>query len=293
MPYSQDFSTITPEIWSPAITSFFREKLLAARAFTDLSSDVAEGGDKVHLPHMPDAYTISNISTTSGDMTKTDVVTTQTTLNIDQWKGMSIPITDFQLAQVANKYNIRRLMQQDAGFAMARKFDTDLLEEAYTNAGAEVGDSTTSLNATALEKAMSIIESKSVPKDSLRFIVHPKPYFVDLFKSSKVYDAATFGIPNLPGGEIDVVYGVPIFRTPQVITSTGAYNNLLTSPLGLAWAVGSIPGMQGGAARVEITRAAPSSGQAGSKRHDLEIDLMYGLKAWRTDAIVRIRTTGA
>ncbi len=292
MPGAQDYSTLTPQIWSPTITSFFKAKLLAARAFTDMSGDVTEGGDKIHLPHMPNEYTVSDIHVTSGDLTMTTVTTTRTILEIDKWKGMSIPITDFQLAQVATKYNVRRLMAQDAGFTIAKTFDTAILTEAFSNAGATVGTSLTKLSATALEEALSIIESKSVPKDQLRLIVHPKPYFVDLFKQSKMYDAATFGIPNIPSGNIDTVYGVPVLRTPQIVTQTGSYQNLLVHPLGLAWAIGNIPGMSGGAVRVEFKRASPSANSAGGKRWDIELDLMYGLKAWRTESMVRIQSDG-
>jgi len=286
------YSTLTPEIWSPTITSFFKAKLLAARAFSDLSGDVSEGGNEVHLPHMPNGYTFTAIPTATGSLTQMIITTTRTTLEIDTWTGTSIPISDFQLAQVATKYNLRRLLAQDAGYALARTFDTAILTEAYTNAGATVGDSTTSLDATALEEALSIIESNSVPKDQLRLIVHPKPYFVDLFKSSKVYDASTFGIPNLPSGNIDVVYGVPVFRTPQVVTSTSGYNNLLVHPRGLAWATGAIPGMGGGAVRVEFVRAAGGATDAGAKRTDLQVDLMYGVQAWRTEGVINIRSTG-
>lgn len=287
MPYS----TLTPEIWSPTVTSFFKAKLLAARAFTDLSGDVTEGGDRINLPHMPDGYTTSAITQSTGNLTWVAVTKAETVLSIDQWRGMSIPLSDFRLAQIATKYNIRRLLAQDAGFTLARTFDRVILTEAQDNAGAVVGASDTDLDATALEEALSIIESNSVPKDQLRLIVHPKPYFVDLFKSSKVYDASTFGIPNLPSGNIDVVYGVPVFRTPQVLTSAGGYNNLLVHPLGLAWATGNIPGMSGGAVRVEFKQASPSS-VVGAKRTDIELDLMYGVQSWRTEGIVCIRSTG-
>ncbi len=289
MPYS----TLTPEIWSPTITSFFRAKLLAARAFSDMSGDVAQGGDQIHLPHMPNAYTFQNINVTSGALTQLVVTTTRTTLTVDQWVGASIPISDFQMAQVATKYNMRRLLAQDAGYALARTFDSALLTAATAAASTTVGDSNTALSSTVIEDAMAVMGENSVPKEELKLIVHPRPYFTGLFRSAKIYDAATFGLPNLPSGNIDVVYGIPVLKTAQIpfVSTNSFYTNFLVHPRSLAWATGAIPGMGGGAARVEFKRAAPSAG-AGAKRTDLEVDLMYGLTGWRTEGLVAIRSTG-
>ncbi len=46
---SSDVDVFTPEIWSEKMNDFMRAKLYANRFFTDLSGDVAGGGDVIKV----------------------------------------------------------------------------------------------------------------------------------------------------------------------------------------------------------------------------------------------------
>jgi len=39
-----------PEVWSSKMNEFYREKLIAGKFFTDLSDELTQGGDILHIP---------------------------------------------------------------------------------------------------------------------------------------------------------------------------------------------------------------------------------------------------
>lgn len=41
-----------PEVWSDRMNNFYRAKLRAVNFFTDLSSELAGGGDVLHIPNL-------------------------------------------------------------------------------------------------------------------------------------------------------------------------------------------------------------------------------------------------
>ena len=49
---STTLDVMIPEIWSDRMNNFYRAKLRAVNFFTDLSSELAGGGDVLHIPNL-------------------------------------------------------------------------------------------------------------------------------------------------------------------------------------------------------------------------------------------------
>lgn len=284
MTLAQTFTAFTPEIWSPRVNMFFKAKLVAARFFQDYSADVADGGDTVHIPNIANSFTAASIDTTNGDVTSTDVSDTNTNLTINSWQGVAYDLTDFQYAQVLKSYNIKNQYAQAMGYALAKKFDTDLLGQS-SNITAGVGSSATALLSTTIEKAFGILESNSIPKEDCVLFVHPKTYWNRIMAISKYYDASQFGKPTVPAGAMDLLYGVPVVITTQVPAGTagteGGHRNLLVARSSLVYAMAKLPGADSNGVRIQ---EKPSE----SLKVRFIGDIAYGVGYLNANAGVRI-----
>lgn len=260
---------------------------MTARIFADFSADVADGGDRVRIPKIADSFTVSNINTTSGKLTTDNVSETSTVLNVNKWKGSGVTFSDFQLAQAARSYNIRERYARNMGHTVARQFEVDMLSE-FDNLDTSIGDSATALTSTNLELAHEILDSNSVPTEGRVLIAHPRAYWGDLYKRQKYYDASQFGLPTLPTGVVDQLYGTPVVKQELVRTTNGSLSNALIHRDALAFAVGT-----------PIAKGNASSQQNGVRLSLIEnpsdglalkwvTDLMYGVVTDRSEGGVQI-----
>ena len=284
MAKAQSFSVFTPEIWSPRVSMFFKAKLVAANYFLDYSADVADGGDQVHIPKIAEGFTVYDIPVTSGEVTASNISDTSTTLQLNKWKGAALYLSDFQYKQAARQYSLRNYYGQVIAYQLAKQFDTDLLNEG-ANITAVVGDSASELQSTTIEKAFSIIESNSVPKEECVLFFTPKAYWLELMKIQKYYDASQFGKPTVPQGAHDLLYGVPLVITSQVPAGTagseGGHRNLLVHREAFVYAFQSLGGRGGVPVRIQEKESE-------HLRVKIIGDIIYGTKTLRPEAGVRI-----
>ena len=281
MTKAQTLTAFTPEIWTPRVNMYFKTKLVAANHFDDYSSEVTEGGDIVHIPNITEIST-SDIPTTSGAVTATDVSATNTNLTISTWKGASVFLSDYQMAQALKSMRVKDRYAMALGNAVAKKFDSDLLAQG-ANLTPTVGSSASNLLATSIESAYTILSSNSIPLDEVAWILHPKAY-QDIMGIQKFYDASQFGKSSIPQGYHDMLYGIPVMITPNVPGGTagteGGFRNLLAHKSALIYAMGTFDG--GGSS----VRLHEKSGQ------DLNVkviaDAIYGVGYLNAKAGVRV-----
>lgn len=247
------------------------------------------GGDRIHIPSISDSFSASTILATSGALVPTDVSDTRTTLTIDTWKGCSIAFSDFQAAQVANKYNLKDNYAREMGYKIAQTYDTSIIGLG-SSLTPSVGDSATSVLATSLEKAMSILESRSVPTGECAWFFHPKPYWREVYSNQKLYDASQFGLAVTPYGSHSTLYGVPVVITAQIPNGTAGtegddgHRNMLVHPSAFAHARGNLPGTGAMPSGVRMTELNPGS----ALRKEYAVDLMYGVKILNANFGVRV-----
>jgi hypothetical protein len=273
---AQTYLVYRPDVWSPYIDRLFKEKLTAQKFFKDYSDYVTEGGKSIMIPS--DAiYTVTSVTTTTGDVTGNLVTDTRTILDINTWKAVTRVFADFQAAQVAKNYRIKEVYAENMAHALAKSLDTDLFALATaTNISRVVNASTAGLKSSDLEAAIGIIESYNIPREECAFFFAPKAYYSEVLSVQKLYDASQFGKASLITGNQDQIYGVPVFLTNDLPASNasiegGAHRNLLIHSRAFAYALGNLPG--GTPSGVRMQEKASEN-----LRVTVVADIMYGVK---------------
>lgn len=231
------YDVFTPELWTPRVSRFFKERLYAASFFRDYSADVMNA-DTVHIPHFDELdSTVSDIGTTSGTVTAVNLGDTKTSLTVDSWKGAAAFISKFEEREIMKRPSVIDEYARYLGYRCGRNAEIAILAN-LGSLTASVGDSSHGVYSTNLESAFGILDSNSVPKEECRFFFRPKTYWTDIMSIQKYYDASQFGRATLPFGVHDMLYGVPVTLTNNVPddVETGL-TNALVHPGAIAFAM--------------------------------------------------------
>ena len=279
------YRVFRPEVWSQYVKVFFKKNLVAGSHFKDFSSDVVAGGESITIPSIAEGAAPSDVTTTTGVITEEVISDTRTTLTINQWKAKSLRFTDFQVAQIARQYNLEREYAEKITYELAKKFDTDLLTEARDGLVPQISSSTTALSTTVCRNAMQVLDSNSVPRSEVIWVINSKAFW-DLMRSDPIFDASKFGTETPMGtGIVGRLFGIPVLRTMNNPSwGSGGQTNFLLHKRAVAYAIGNISGMNAGP-RLQFK---PSSEGLYNK---LIGDLMYGFKILDTDAGVKIKSS--
>lgn len=230
-----------PEVWTPRVSRFMKQKMYAAGFFMDYSADVASA-DVVHIPHFSDSSgsTIAaNISVTGGEVAAVDIVDTETRLTVDNWKGAAVYMSKFEAREIMKRPNVINEYAKWLGYRCARNAEIAILLNLASLASS-TGDTGSDIYSTNIESAFGILESYSVPKEDCRFFIKPKVYWGDIMSIQKYYDASQFGRATLPFGIHDYLYGVPITLTSNVpywAAGTQGYTNAIVHKDAIAFAM--------------------------------------------------------
>jgi len=206
------YNSFRPELWTPRVTRFFREKLYAANFFRDYSSDVMNA-DVVHIPHFEDTTTVeTSIATTNGAVTGVTMNDTKTDLTVDTWEGAAVYITKFEEREIMKRPNVIDEYASYLGYRCGKNAETAILAN-LTSLSSSTGDSAHTIYSTNIEQAFGILESYSVPREECRIFIKPKIYWRQIMSIQKYYDASQFGRATLPFGVHDQLYGVNVTFT--------------------------------------------------------------------------------
>lgn len=231
------YDVFRPEVWTPRVSRFFRERLYAANFFKDYSSDVMNA-DIVHIPHFDELdSTVSDIAVTSGDVTAINLGDTKTDLTVDAWKGAAAYITKFEQREIMKRPNVIDEYASYLGYRCARNAEVAILAN-LDDLTTSVGSSVLGILSTQIESAFGIISSNSIPKEECRLFLTSKNYWKDIMSIQKYYDASMFGRASLPKGTHDLLYGVPITLTENLPNVAGSgMTNALVHPGAIAFAM--------------------------------------------------------
>lgn len=231
------FDVFRPELWTPRVSRFFREKLYAANFFKDYSSDVANA-DIVNIPHFDELNsTAADISVTTGTVTAVGLGDTKTALTVNAWKGAAVLVTKFAEREIMKRPAVIDEYASYLGYRCGLKVETAIMQtlEGLT---ASVSNSSHGIYSTNLETAFGILDSNSIPKEECRIFMKPKTYWKDLMSIQKYYDASQFGRATLPYGVHDQLYGVSITLTNAVYDEAGSgLANAIVHPGAVAFAM--------------------------------------------------------
>jgi N4-gp56 family major capsid protein len=236
-----------PEIWSDEIVAAYKRNLVAANVLKKMSFK-GKKGDTVHIP----SPIRGSASAKGATNAVTLIVNTEAEVQvlINKHYEYSRLIEDIVEAQALS--SLRSFYTEDAGYALAKQVDTDLIQlgrisnggsaGARYDAGYVGGDGTTAFdytantntgNATALTDAairrtIQRMDDNDVPMDGRFFIIPPssRNTLMGLARYTEQAFVGDAGNSNtIRNGEIGNLYGMPVFVSSNAdsASATAAY----------------------------------------------------------------------
>lgn len=224
-----------PEVWSDEVVATYKSNLVAANLIKKMAFR-GKKGDSVHIPK-PGRGSANAKAAQTQVVLNTDTAT-EVVVSIDQHWEYSILIEDIVEAQALA--SMRQFYTDDAGYALARKVDSLLLQlgrgvnggdgtAAYTGAFSGA-DGTTAYTGTAgaitdaaIRRSIQRLDDADVPMDG-RFLIVPPSTRNTLMGIDRFTEQAFVGeagnANTIRNGEIGNVYGVPVFVSSNADAAT-------------------------------------------------------------------------
>ena len=241
-----------PKLWSDEIIASYKKNLVLANLVMKMNF-TGKKGDTVHIP----APVRGSASAKGATNAVTLIVNTESEVqvSINKHYEYSRLIEDIVEAQALN--SLRNFYTSDAGYALAKQVDTDLVQLGRAFNGATVGtddyatsasstkayiggDGTTvynsaSSNASALTDAairrtIQRLDDNDVPMDGRFFIIPPSSRNTLMGLARYTEQAFVGNGDAIRNGEIGNLYGIPVFVTSNADT---AYGNSQTDRIAL------------------------------------------------------------
>ena len=227
-----------PEIWSDEIVAAYKKNLVLANLVMKMNFK-GKKGDTVHIP----APTRGSASAKAAETAVTLIAATESEVqvSINKHYEYSRLIEDIVEAQALN--SMRNFYTSDAGYALARQVDTDLVQLGRSanggTAGAAAyaaayigGDGTTAyvaasnnesaLTDAAIRRTIQRLDDNDTPMDNRFFLIPPSSRNT-LMGLARYTEQAFVGNGNaIRTGEIGNLYGIPVFTSSNADTTSGS-----------------------------------------------------------------------
>ena len=231
-------ATFIPEIWSDEVIAAYKSNLVMANLVNKMSFK-GKKGDTLHIPK-------PTRGTASAKSTETQVTLQQSTESevqvlINQHYEYSRFIED--ITEVQALASLRKFYTADAGYALAKQVDTDLLKLgrgvkggdgtiAYDKAviGSDgstlyTGSNEAALTDAAIRKVIQTLDDADVPMDGRVLVIPPvaRNTLMGLARfTEQSFTGENAGANTIRNGQIGDVYGVKVYVSTNCETATGA-----------------------------------------------------------------------
>ncbi len=222
-----------PEIWSDEIVAAYKKNLVLANLVMKMNFK-GKKGDTVHIP----APTRGSASAKAAETAVTLIAATESEVqvSINKHYEYSRLIEDIVEAQALN--SMRQFYTADAGYALARQVDTDLIQlgrsanggtagSARYDAGFIGGDGTTTFDYTAntntgnasaltdsaIRRTIQRLDDNDTPMDNRFFIIPPSSRNTLMGLARYTEQAFVGNGDAIRNGEIGNLYGIPVFTS--------------------------------------------------------------------------------
>ena len=230
-----------PEIWGQAILDVFQQKIMMKNVGTDLSPNVANHGDVIHLPHIgvPELSAFTHGAEIAADVTSGGSMTSQqTNLTISEYNVASVYVPD--IVNVQSNYDLLNIYVKQLAYASARGFDNymhylvasniqGLLASATGAVGADANTSIhvqttgSALSADNISSLMAIILGETGSTDGWNLVLSPAMYaslaaLADFVKGT----ASPLGAAFESTGNAGNILGMPVWVAQSPYMVSGA-----------------------------------------------------------------------
>ena len=233
-------ATFIPEIWSDEVIAAYKKNLVAANVFKKMSFK-GKKGDVIHIPKP----TRGSASVKAASTAVTLIAATETEIQvpIDKHYEYSRFIED--IVEVQALSSLRRFYTEDAGYALAKQVDTDLVQLGRTfNGGAATAAYTkgylgsngttlyvagsnneAALTDAAIRRTIQRLDDNDVPTEGRFFLIPPSAR--NTLMGLDRYTAMDFvgesaSANTIRNGQIGNLYGMPVFVSSNADTTSGS-----------------------------------------------------------------------
>ena len=299
-------ATFIPEIWSDEIVAAYKKNLVLANVVMKMNFK-GKKGDTVHVPAPTRGSASQKVATNA--VTLIAATESEVQILINKHYEYSRLIEDIVEAQALN--SLRQFYTGDAGYALARQVDTDLIQLGRAFNGATVGtdyyatsntttkafvgsDGTTAYNSTtsnaaaltdaAIRRTIQRLDDNDTPMDG-RFFVIPPSSRNTLMGLARYTEQAFVGDGNaIRNGEIGNLYGIPVFVTSNADFGAGSSATYRICLMGHKESIVLVEQM---GVRSQTQYKQEYLGTLFTS------DMLYGVKAMRTAATVGAATSSS
>ena len=239
-------ATFIPEIWSDEIVAAYKKNLVLANLVQKMNFK-GKKGDTVHVPSPTRGSASAKAATNA--VTLIAATESEVQILINKHYEYSRLIEDIVEAQALS--SLRQFYTADAGYALARQVDTDLIQLGRAFNGATVGtddyataasstkayigsNGTTAYNSStsnaaaltdaAIRRTIQRLDDTDTPMDGRFFIIPPssRNTLMGLARYTEQAFIGEAGANNtIRNGEIGNLYGIPVFVTSNADFGAG------------------------------------------------------------------------
>jgi N4-gp56 family major capsid protein len=230
-----------PELWSDEVIGAYKSNLVVANVVTKIAHK-GKKGDTIYIPVPTRGAAAAKAADT--EVTLLASVNTAVTVLIDKHYEYSKLIED--IAEIQALSSMRKFYTDDAGYALAKRVDTDLIDlaegfqsgsttdKSYDNA--YIGSGTTAFTGTneaditdaGIRSFLLKLDNADVPMDN-RVMIIPPVAANDLLGIARFTEQQFIGDGNaIKTGKIGSIYGVDVYistNCPTVKVSGGTGNS--------------------------------------------------------------------
>ena len=225
-----------PELWSDEIIAAYKQNLVMANLVSKMSFK-GKKGDTLHIPKPTRGSAIVKAAATAVTIQQT--ANTEVLLVIDKHYEYSRMIEDITEAQALS--SLRKFYTGDAGYALAKQVDTDLLQLGRNSQGGDgtiaydkaviggdgstlyTGSNESAITDAGIRKVIQTLDDADVPMDGRVLVLPPvaRNTMMGLARfTEQAFTGETGGGNTIRNGEIGNVYGVKVYVTTNADTAT-------------------------------------------------------------------------
>jgi N4-gp56 family major capsid protein len=232
-----------PEIWSDEIVASYKKNLVLANLVMKMNFR-GKKGDLIHIPAPTRGN--ANLKVATDAVTLIAASNSEVQVAINRHYEYSRLIEDIAEAQALN--SMRQFYTSDAGYALARVVDTDLVQLGRAFNGATVGtddyatsaattkafigsDGTTAYNSSssnaaaltdsAIRRTIQRLDDNDTPMDGRFFLIPPSSRNTLMGLARYTEQAFVGNGDTIRNGEIGNLYGIPVFVSSNADTGAG------------------------------------------------------------------------
>ena len=230
-------ATFIPELWSDEIIAAYKQNLVMANLVSKMSFK-GKKGDTLHIPKPTRGSAIVKAAATAVTIQQT--ANTEVLLVINKHYEYSRMIEDITEAQALS--SLRKFYTGDAGYALAKQVDTDLLQLGRNSQGGDgtiaydkaviggdgstlyTGSNESAITDAGIRKIIQTLDDADVPMDGRVLVLPPvaRNVMMGLARFTEQAFVGDTGSNNtIRNGEIGNVYGVKVYVSTNCETATG------------------------------------------------------------------------